>query len=82
MAASLLPDSHRILTVTDNGGGDARYTTAAAHGLDGSQSITVSGVVGGSYDATDFPAIASATTFDMSGIAFTVPGTGGQWQFT
>ena len=75
-----------ILTVTDNGSGLARYTTAAPHGLvgDESEQITVTGVSVGGYNVSNtvVNAAPTPTTFDLNSVVYTTDATGGTWSLS
>lgn len=80
--ASQAASGHNILTITDNGAGGPRITTAAPHGLTGSETITISSTV--TYDGVynggigDF-AVIDATHFDLTTTFFSSPTSGGRW---
>lgn len=76
------PDpANTILTVTELvGEALSLYTTAAAHGLDGIATITVTGVSNPIYNRTDVPTVISPDTFTFS-LGYEGDATGGQWEY-
>lgn len=79
-AGGLGPDAaHTILTFTDGGGGAALLvTTAGAHGLSGSENITIAGATMYNGPAS-VSTVESDTTFVID-LAYEGDATGGTWQ--
>lgn len=77
-----LRSGHVILTITNNGSGVPLVTTAAPHGLAGTEAIqlTGAGVYNGTADgASSEFTVTSATTFTLNTLAYSVNVSGGRW---
>jgi hypothetical protein len=74
--------AHTIVSITDDGGGNALVTTAAAHGLIGDETVVLAGDSDPTYDgphtvSADLPP--TATTFVLTDPPFVGNSTGGTW---
>lgn len=79
MSAKAVAAANRILTITDNGSGVARMTTAAAHGLSTDEVIDITGTSVAAYNEANVTVVTvSATVFDTD-LSYTADGTGGTW---
>lgn len=82
MSGGKRPDlAHTILTITNNGSGNMRVTTAGPYSenLGGFPSVTIAGTSVAGYNTSHIVGAAISTTvFDLNS-AFTAPATGGTW---
>jgi hypothetical protein len=72
---------HDILTLTESVATNVLVTTAAPHGLVGSESIVISGTANGTYDGTKEVAgdpVPTATTFAITD-PYSADDSGGRW---
>ncbi len=79
--APLGPDAaHTILTVVDDGSGNALFTTAAAHGLIGGETVVISGGSNAAYNAgaQSVDAVPTTTSW-ITGGGYQGDSTGGSW---